>query len=106
MKHTFSFVCAILTIVTLSVMGWRAYMYSISLTPEEQLLQDNIEALSGGEIQKCTKPKEGYYGPCYDAQGVFKGTWVSAVEEYDVPYGSPVICEHITVHDCPSGSYR
>lgn len=79
----------------------------------------NVEALSQGnddpKPQKCTKAL--ISGACYREKEVqlpdgqiitmqeFAGMYVSAVKEYEVYPGSPIICLHESVHPCPTGSH-
>ena len=87
------------------------------------LLMANVEALSEDtepkpQPQKCTKAREGAMGSCYRDKTItlpdgrvvpyqeFAGTYVNSVEEYEVYPGSPIICQHELVHDCPSGTHK
>lgn len=72
------------------------------------LLAENIEALADDledKPQKCTRPT--FTGSCYDDKtNQWAGTYIGAVEEYYVYPGSPIICYHYKVTDCPKGTHK
>lgn len=109
-KKFFKSTLAVVLVAAAAFGGARTYG-AYSATAESNLLAENIEALSDetGEpqAQRCTMAKDGCSGPCYVGNlGNFVGMWVDEVEEYYVYEGSPIICYHIDVRDCPPGSHR
>lgn len=85
-------------------------LYSTESTSNSDLLIANVEALSNGDeptekMQDCTRIK--ISGSCYrEKDGQWGGMYIDLVEHYQVPVGSPIICYHYSVHDCPSGTVR
>lgn len=90
-------VSAVLTFATYSV--YRANDVYANFT---SLQLENIEALTaeGEDMLKCTKPLKG--GNCFRGNN-FICTYISAVQEYEVPASAPFACDHFQVCPCPSG---
>ena len=95
--------------------------FKANASESNSLLMANVEALSEDtepKPQKCTKAREGATGSCYRDKTItlpdgkvvpypeFAGTYVNSVEEYEVYPGSPINCQHESVHDCPSGTHK
>lgn len=102
-KHFFKFT---FIVATLALAGYSEVRNNAVV--KNPLLAENIEALADdSEVkpQKCTRAIS--YGNCYnDKSGDWQGTYISAVEEYEVYPGSPIICYHHTITECPPGTHK
>ncbi|MDE6158882.1 MAG: hypothetical protein K2F69_02115 [Bacteroidaceae bacterium] len=104
-QKTFLLMCIGICAISASIK-----IQSVKSASNSSLLIANVEALSDEEeapvkMQDCTRIK--ISGSCYQKEdGMWRGTYIDAVEHYQVPVGSPLICYHYSVHGCPSGTER
>ena len=98
-----------LSAIVLGVAGYVGYQ-QVSASSESDLFLANVEALSEGEgvsMLECSEAirsvgcyKKWEFGEMWECEAI------KEVRSYQVVVGSPIICKHDVVSECPSGTYE